>query len=91
MARYPPSMPTTNVMLVTLLGFVVVYAALVAVLALAGRRAQARALAGFVPDCVVLLSRILRDPRVPRYRKLLVAVAVGYLAVPIDLVRTSCR
>jgi uncharacterized membrane protein YkvA (DUF1232 family) len=62
------------------------YAAFVLALVLAGRRTDARALAGFVPDCVVLFRRLLGDPRVSRRRKLLLAALVGYLATPIDLV-----
>jgi uncharacterized membrane protein YkvA (DUF1232 family) len=62
------------------------WAAFVAVLLLAGRREDARALAGFVPDCFVLVSRLARDPRVPRRRKLLLIGLAGYLALPIDLV-----
>jgi uncharacterized membrane protein YkvA (DUF1232 family) len=34
----------------------------------------------------VLVSRLLRDPRVPRRHKLLPAALVGYLALPFDLV-----
>ncbi len=63
-----------------------VYAALLAVLALAGRRGDARALATFVPDCLVLLHVLVRDPRVPRRRKLLLLALLGYLTMPIDLV-----
>jgi uncharacterized membrane protein YkvA (DUF1232 family) len=55
-------------------------------LVLAGRRTDARALAGFVPDCVVLFGRLLRDPRVPRRSKLLVAALIPYLALPFDLI-----
>jgi len=62
------------------------WAAFVAVLLLAGRREDARALAGFVPDCFMLVSRLARDPRVPRRRKLLLIGLAGYLALPIDLV-----
>lgn len=51
-----------------------------------GRRTDARALAGFVPDCVILFSRLLRDPRVPRRSKVLVAALIPYLALPIDLI-----
>lgn len=51
-----------------------------------GRHEDARALAGFVPDCLVLISRLLRDERVPRRRKLLLAALLGYLALPFDLV-----
>jgi uncharacterized membrane protein YkvA (DUF1232 family) len=52
----------------------------------AGRRTDARALAGLVPDCVVLLTRLLRDPRVPRRSKVLVAALLPYLALPFDLI-----
>ena len=62
------------------------YAALVAVLALAGRRGDALAVARFVPDCVVLFTRLLGDPRVARWRKALLLVVLAYLASPIDLV-----
>jgi uncharacterized membrane protein YkvA (DUF1232 family) len=63
-----------------------VYALCVAALYAAGHRSDARALAGFVPDCLVLLGRLLRDPRVPRRAKLLLVLVVGYLSTPVDLV-----
>ena len=49
-------------------------------------RADLRALAGFVPDCAVLFGRLLRDPRVPRRSKALVAALIPYLALPFDLI-----
>jgi uncharacterized membrane protein YkvA (DUF1232 family) len=64
----------------------VVYVAIVAVFFLAGRREDARALAGFVPDCVILFSRLLRDARLPRRHKLLVAALLPYLLMPFDLI-----
>jgi uncharacterized membrane protein YkvA (DUF1232 family) len=64
----------------------VVYAALVVWLWLAGRRQDARAVASFIPDCVVLFRRLLGDARVPRRSKLLLAALVGYLAMPFDLI-----
>jgi uncharacterized membrane protein YkvA (DUF1232 family) len=64
----------------------VVYAAFVVALVMVGRRGQARALATFIPDCIVLVSRLARDSRVPRRRKLLLLLLVGYLALPFDLV-----
>jgi uncharacterized membrane protein YkvA (DUF1232 family) len=69
-------------------GGVMLAAYLLVVLAfvVAGRRTDARALAGFVPDCVVLFSRLLRDPRVPRRSKILVAALIPYLAFPFDLI-----
>jgi uncharacterized membrane protein YkvA (DUF1232 family) len=69
-----------------LLGMLAVYALVVAVLALTGRRAQARAIGGFVPDCAVLFARLARDSDVPRARRLVLVVLAAYLASPIDLV-----
>ncbi len=57
-----------------------------ALLLLAGRREEARALAGFIPDCLLLLGRLLADARVSRRRKLLLLGLVGYLALPFDLI-----
>jgi uncharacterized membrane protein YkvA (DUF1232 family) len=65
---------------------VVLYALLVLALVLAGRRQDARALARFIPDCVVLFRRLLGDARVPRRHKLLLAAMIGYLALPFDLI-----
>jgi len=65
---------------------VALYAAFVLALVLAGRRGWARAIAGFVPDCVMLVRRLMTDPRVPKGRKLLLGATVGYLVVPFDLV-----
>ena len=62
------------------------YAAAVAWLVVAGRRSDARALAGFVPDCARLFKRLARDPRVPRQNKVGLALVAAYLAMPIDLV-----
>src|SRR5204862_2055615 len=62
------------------------YAGVVAAFFVAGRREDARAVAGFVPDCVVLFSRLLRDDRLPRRHKLLVAALLPYLAMPFDLI-----
>ena len=67
-------------------GLALVWGAAVLVLVFAGRRTQARALAGFIPDCIVLVGRLLRDPRVPRRRKLLLALTAAYLVLPFDLV-----
>ena len=53
---------------------------------IAGRRSAARALAGFIPDCIVLFRRLLADDRIPRSRKLLLVAMTGYLALPLDLV-----
>jgi uncharacterized membrane protein YkvA (DUF1232 family) len=73
-------------LLVSLAVALAIYAAFVCWLALVGRRSDARALATFIPDCIVLVTRLTRDPRVPRRRKLLLFALVGYLALPFDLV-----
>jgi uncharacterized membrane protein YkvA (DUF1232 family) len=65
---------------------VTIYLALVVALLLAGRRTDARALAGFVPDCVILFKRMLADSRVSGWRKALIIALIAYLAMPIDLV-----
>jgi uncharacterized membrane protein YkvA (DUF1232 family) len=62
------------------------YALLVVGLLVVGRRTAARALAGFIPDCLVLLKRLLADRRTPRSSKVVLLVLVAYLSVPIDLV-----
>ena len=65
---------------------VIIYALFVAGLALAGRSGDARALAGFIPDCIVLFQRLLGDPRMPRRYRTMVVALLGYLALPFDLV-----
>jgi uncharacterized membrane protein YkvA (DUF1232 family) len=65
---------------------VLLYALFVIALLIAGRRESARALAGFIPDCVVLCARLLRDPRVPQRKKALLVALAAYLALPFDLV-----
>jgi uncharacterized membrane protein YkvA (DUF1232 family) len=72
--------------LTALAAILLVYAGLIGTLAVVGRQEQARALARFVPDCVVLFRRLLSDPRVPCRRKLLLVALVGYLAMPLDLI-----
>lgn len=68
------------------LATLLLYCLFILVLVLMGRRQLARAVAGFIPDCLVLFRRLLSDPRIPRSRKLLVAVMVGYLAMPLDVI-----
>jgi uncharacterized membrane protein YkvA (DUF1232 family) len=65
---------------------VLAYAGFVLALVLLGRRDDARALARFVQDCVVLFRRLLADGRVRRRDKLLLAALVPYLLLPFDLI-----
>ena len=53
---------------------------------LLGRRRDARDVARFIPDCIVLFKRLLRDPRVPGRAKLAIGLLIPYLAMPFDLV-----
>ncbi len=71
-----------GLLLIALGSYVVAVAALIA----AGRREDARALAGFIPDCLVLISRLARDRRISGPRRAALFIALGYLALPIDLV-----
>jgi uncharacterized membrane protein YkvA (DUF1232 family) len=63
-----------------------VYVVTVAALLAAGRREDARALAGFIPDCIVLVSRLARNPDISRPRRAILFLVLAYLALPIDLV-----
>lgn len=77
-------MPTW--ILISLLAVIALYALLVGALLLSGRRDDARALAGFIPDCIVFVKRLLADPAVPRRRKVALVLLVAYLISPIDLI-----
>lgn len=72
--------------LVALVALLCVWALGVLALVILGRHSEARALATFIPDCAVLLRRLLGDPRVPRIRKAILAVLIAYLLMPFDLV-----
>jgi uncharacterized membrane protein YkvA (DUF1232 family) len=73
-------------LLISLGVVLLIYPSFLAWLVIRGRREDARAFATFIPDCIVLVTRLARDPRVPRRRKLLLFALVGYLALPFDLV-----
>lgn len=73
-------------LIAVVLGFALVYLLVVVRLIVLGRRSEARPLARFTPDCLVLLRRLLGDPRVPRRSKGVLLGLVAYLATPIDLV-----
>jgi len=79
-------MSASELALAGLAAALAIYAGAVLALAALGRRSDARALAGFIPDCVVLVRRLLHDPRVPRRRKVALGLLVGYLLLPFDLV-----
>lgn len=68
------------------LATLVLYGLMLAGIALTAGSGPARALVGFVPDCVTLFRRLLGDARIPRRRKALVVALLGYLALPFDVV-----
>jgi uncharacterized membrane protein YkvA (DUF1232 family) len=47
---------------------------------------QARDLAAFLPDCVTMLRRLWRDPRVPRRARFAIGFAAAWAVSPIDLI-----
>jgi uncharacterized membrane protein YkvA (DUF1232 family) len=73
-------------LLIAFAATVVVYLLIALALFVAGRRTEARALAGFIPDCIVLFKRLLGDPQIARRRKAALWATVAYLAMPIDLI-----
>jgi uncharacterized membrane protein YkvA (DUF1232 family) len=58
----------------------------IAALVIAGRRTHAKELAMLLPNLLTLLRGLIRDPRVGRFDKLLLVVAVAWVASPIDLI-----
>jgi uncharacterized membrane protein YkvA (DUF1232 family) len=79
-------MQAGKILLVGVAILVVIYAVFVLTLYLLGRKQDARAWAGFIPDCVILFKRLLGDPDVPESSKLWLGGLILYLAMPIDLV-----
>jgi len=59
--------------------------AIVALVA-AGRRTHAKELAMVLPNLLALLRGLVGDPRVGRFDKFLLVVAVAWVASPIDLI-----
>lgn len=69
-----------------LLAVLAAYVVFVVALVIAGRREQARAVAGLVPDCLVMVKRLLADPATRRRDKLMLGALLVYLASPLDIV-----
>lgn len=65
-----------------------VFAAVVLIGAISVRRSRTALieLVRLVPVCLVLLRDVMRDPAVPRRAKIAPALALVYLAIPIDLI-----
>ena len=62
------------------------WALLVGLLMVSGRRGHARTLVRIVPDCLVLLSRLVRDARLNRADRVAIVAVLAYLALPFDVV-----
>ena len=75
-----------STLLIVAVCILALYAAFVVALIVAGRGRDVRDVARFVPDCIVLFRRLIGDARVPRRKKAVLVVLIGYLALPFDLV-----
>lgn len=62
------------------------YALVVAAFLLLGRREDARAVATFIPDCIVMVGRLAADTGTPRRYRVMLAALLAYLALPFDLI-----
>ncbi len=71
--------------LLALIVLVAIYAMAVLALILAGRGVAARELALLLPNLILLFKDLLRDPRVPRGPKIVLAIGIVWLVSPIDL------
>ena len=86
MSAPPLALATWGWILLSVAALAAVWALFVAALYVGGRGPAARALARLIPDLLVLFKRLLGDARVPRRAKVVLALCLGYLALPIDLV-----
>ncbi len=59
---------------------------LILILVALGKRTSARELARLIPNLAVLFKGLLTDSRVPRSSKVLLVLAIGWFASPIDLI-----
>ncbi len=73
-------------LLLILAVLVAAYIIFIVGLILAGKKTAARAVAGLIPDCVVLFKNLLKDKRMPSRYKLLLWLLIGYLLFPIDII-----
>lgn len=72
--------------LIALLALVLLYAIVVLALLLAGMRLAAKELVLLVPNLVILFKDLLADRRVPKGPKIALAIALVWIASPIDLI-----
>lgn len=73
-------------LLILLIAFLVLYTVFILVLYVTGKRTEARAINGFIPDCIVLFKSLIEDKQVSAKYKFVLLLLIGYLASPIDIV-----
>ena len=78
--------PAMKALLFAVACAVAVWLVVLGILIATGRRTAARELATLLPNIVVLFRGIRKDPEVPRGAKLLILVALVWVASPIDLI-----
>jgi len=79
-------MSTWTWALIGLAAAVALWLLLVGALFAFGRKEDARELAAFIPDCVILVKRLLGDRRVPRRAKVILVALLAYLVMPFDVI-----
>lgn len=73
-------------LLTALIVTAIVYAVIIGVLVLVGRRTAAREVATLLPNLLRLFKGLIKDPRVPRGSKALLVLGAAWVASPIDLI-----
>jgi uncharacterized membrane protein YkvA (DUF1232 family) len=73
-------------LLIAVVSLLAVWSVAIVVLVLLGRKSSARELIALLPNLVRLFRGLLRDERVPRSSKALVAFGAAWLVSPIDLI-----
>ena|SRR5438552_3762778 len=72
--------------LLSILILVAIWIVALALLYAAGRRLAAKELATLLPNLLILFRGLLKDKRVPRGSKALLAIAIVWVVSPIDLI-----
>lgn len=63
----------------------VFYVLLIVAIVLAGRKTAAKEIATLLPNFIIMFKGLMKDPRVPRGSKWLLAFGAAWVASPIDL------
>lgn len=76
-------MRTLIIIIVSLIG---IYLLSLFSLFITGRKTDARAIGGFIPDCIVFFKNLITDPQVSIHYKVILVFLLGSLISPIDLI-----